>query len=237
MFLFVIAGTITTGIAIYTPATALSAVTAMDLNLAILSTGIVCIFYTMLGGMKAVVWTDVIQSAWMVSGLFAVTVYAGKQVEGGFEYIYERAVETGRADFFVSSWDPTVRGSLQSVIFGNVFGLNAYSFCVSQAFVQRYISCKSVGHARASAYASLPWLVLIITLCMTSGWAMFAYFEHCDPAAAGLLDTSDQLMPYLTTFMFQDMPGVSAVYVSGAFAGALSTVSSNLRSLKFRVCF
>ena len=58
---------------------------------------------------------------------------------------------------------------------------------------------------------------------------MSAYFEGCDPAAAGLLDTTDQLMPYLTTYMFQDMPGVSAIYVSGAFAGALSTVSSNLR--------
>ena len=49
--------------------------------------------------------------------------------------------------------------------------------------------------------------------------------------SAGLLDTTDQLMPYLTTFLFTDMPGVSAVYVSGAFAGALSTVSSNLSSM------
>ena len=38
-------------------------------------------------------------------------------------------------------------------------------------------------------------------------------------------------MPYLTTYLFTDMPGVSAVYVSGAFAGALSTVSSNLSSM------
>ena len=38
------------------------------------------------------------------------------------------AVENGRADFFVSSWDPTVRNSLQAVILGNFFGLNAYSF-------------------------------------------------------------------------------------------------------------
>ena len=38
-------------------------------------------------------------------------------------------------------------------------------------------------------------------------------------------------MPYLTTFLFQKFPGVSAVYVSGAFAGSLSTVSSNLSSM------
>ena len=60
---------------------------------------------------------------------------------------------------------------------------------------------------------------------------MAVYYETCDPAKAGLLDTTDQLMPYLTTYIFQEMPGVSAVYVSGAFAGALSTVSSNLSSM------
>ena len=68
MGLFLIAGIITTGIAIYAPATALSAVTAMNLDIAILSTGIVCMFYTSIGGMKAVVWTDVIQSSWMIAG-------------------------------------------------------------------------------------------------------------------------------------------------------------------------
>lgn len=42
---------------------------------------------------------------------------------------HDKAVESGRAEFFVSSWDPTVRNSLQAVILGNFFGLNAYSFC------------------------------------------------------------------------------------------------------------
>ena len=54
-------GVMSMGIAIYAPATAISAVTGIDLTLAIISTGLVCVFYTTLGGMKAVVWTDVIQ--------------------------------------------------------------------------------------------------------------------------------------------------------------------------------
>ena len=78
---------------------------------------------------------------------------------------------------------------------------------------------------------ALPWLALILALCLTSGFALVAYFETCDPAAAEFLETTDQLMPYLTTFLFQDYPGVSAVYISGAFAGSLSTVSSSLSSM------
>ena len=45
--------------------------------------------------------------------------------------------------------------------------------------------CVSLAHARASAYLSLPWLALIVTLCMTSGYAMFAYYEKCDPYRQG----------------------------------------------------
>ena len=99
-------------------------------------------------------------------GLFAVTVYSGKQIEGGFDFIWDKvralqthiivrspidildytmkshdkAVESGRAEFFVSSWDPTVRNSLQAVILGNFFGLNAYSFCYGMItpFLQTY---------------------------------------------------------------------------------------------------
>jgi len=87
-----------------------------DLNLAILSTGLVCVFYTTLGGMKAVVWTDVIQSFWMISGLLAVTWYSAANIEGGYSRIWAAAKEGGRTDFFVSSWDPTVRNSLQGLL-------------------------------------------------------------------------------------------------------------------------
>ena len=57
----------------------------MNINLALLSTGLVCIFYTTLGGMKGVIITDVFMSVWMVAGLFAVTI-KGKELKISFEY-------------------------------------------------------------------------------------------------------------------------------------------------------
>lgn len=61
--------------------------------------------------MKAVVWTDVIQSIWMISGLLAVTIYSASNI--GYDKIWKAAEDGGRTDFFVGSWDPTVRNSLQ----------------------------------------------------------------------------------------------------------------------------
>ena len=227
MVLFFVVSHIFTGVAIYAPSIALSVVTGMDINIAILSTGCVCIFYTVLGGMKGVILTDVFMSAWMIAGLFAVTVKAGQDI--GYDEIWQKAVDSGRAEFFTSSWDITFRNSIQAVLIGNIIGGNTGAFCTNQAFVQRLLSCKSVNHARAAAYLAIPSIMIVLTLCLTSGYAMAVYFESCDPFSAKLLDDSDQLMPYLTTYVFQAMPGVAAIYVSGAFAGALSTVSSYIR--------
>ena len=56
------------GIVIYAPALALQEVAQLDLTVAILVVGGVCMIYTSLGGIKAVIWTDVWQSLWMISG-------------------------------------------------------------------------------------------------------------------------------------------------------------------------
>ena len=69
-----------------------------------------------------------------------LSVYSAVNI--GYGEIFETAKAEGRAEFFVSSWDPTVRNSMQAFLLGKTFGLDGYAFCVSQAFVQRYISCK-----------------------------------------------------------------------------------------------
>ena len=56
---------------------------------------------------------------------------------------HDEAVESGRAEFFVSSWDPTVRNSLQAVILGNFFGLNAYSFCYGMIALEHFLQTYS----------------------------------------------------------------------------------------------
>ena len=123
----------------------------------------------------------------------------------------------------------TVRNSLQAVLIGNIIGGNTGTFSTNQAYVQRLLSCKTLRHAKAAAYLAIPSIAAILILCMTSGFAMIAYYGQCDPHAAGLLLKNDQLMPYLTTYLFQSMPGIASIYISGAFAGALSTVSSYIR--------
>ena len=62
------------GLVVYAPALAMNQVAGLDINIAIIVVGCVCIFYTALGGMKAVIWTDVYQSVWMLREVFKLLI-------------------------------------------------------------------------------------------------------------------------------------------------------------------
>ena len=78
------------GIVLYAPALALSAVTKMSYLGSILSVGLVCTFYSALGGMKAVLITDVFQSLLMFLGIGSV-VFGGTFIVGGVQEVFNLA--------------------------------------------------------------------------------------------------------------------------------------------------
>ena len=73
--------------------------TGFNLWAAVLSVGIVCTFYTTLGGIKAVMWTDVFQAVMMFSGLVAILI-RGSLLHGGFGKIWQLNYEGHRIEFF-----------------------------------------------------------------------------------------------------------------------------------------
>lgn len=87
------------GIVLIAPALALEAVTGMDKQIAIVLIGAVCAFYSTIGGMKAVLLTDVFQSALMFAAIFAVII-SGVIYAEGFENIFRVADEGRRLEFF-----------------------------------------------------------------------------------------------------------------------------------------
>ncbi|GCB78143.1 hypothetical protein scyTo_0016789 [Scyliorhinus torazame] len=87
------------GIVTYTPSFALSQVTGMDMWTSVVITGLACTLYTTLGGIKAVVWTDVFQLCIMVIGLVAVLIQGSIHV-GGFGKIWNIARNGSRTDIF-----------------------------------------------------------------------------------------------------------------------------------------
>ncbi|XP_071959654.1 sodium-coupled monocarboxylate transporter 1-like [Antedon mediterranea] len=217
------------GIVIYAPALALNQVTGFTLWGAVWACGIVCTFYCTIGGLKAVIWTDVFQVTVMIAGFLAVIIKGSVDL-GGFGNIWEFSQEGGRIEFDEFGADPRIRHSFWSILIGGFFTWVAI-YGVNQSQVQRYLSCKSMKDAQIALYINAFGLFTIVSLATMCGLVMYAVYRDCDPYTAGYVKQTDQLMPYLVMDILADFPGIPGLFVAAMFSGALSTVSSGLNSL------
>ncbi|XP_033644942.1 sodium-coupled monocarboxylate transporter 1-like isoform X2 [Asterias rubens] len=217
------------GIVIYAPALALSAVTGLDLWGSVIAIGLVCTFYTTIGGMKAVLWTDVFQVTIMMSGFLALII-AGSIRAGGMGEVWSIAEKGGRIDFFNFDPDPTVRHTFWSVVVGGTFTWSAV-YCVNQAQVQRYLTCGKEPVAQVALLLAVIGMVVVVSLACLAGLVMYANYANCDPLTLTSVKSSDQLIPYFLMDLFHTSPGLPGLLVSAVFSAALSTVSSGLNSL------
>ncbi|XP_063953967.1 sodium-dependent multivitamin transporter-like [Lytechinus pictus] len=133
-------------IVIYAPALAIQAVTDLPIYATILLSGAVCVIYTALGGIKGVIWADVIQFVVLLVS-FVIVVVLGSIRTGGFDYVWEYNKQNGHLNFWWFSLDPTVRITFWGSTIGAGFsGLTQYA--VSQIAIQRFLTAKSIKHAR-----------------------------------------------------------------------------------------
>ncbi|XP_076577911.1 sodium-coupled monocarboxylate transporter 1 [Chaetodon auriga] len=227
--LFIVQTILYTGIVIYAPALALNQVTGMDLWGAVISTGVVCTFYCTLGGLKAVVWTDVFQLGVMLAGFLSVIIRA-VVLQGGVLPIVSDSQQGGRLNFWDFDTNPLRRHTFWTITVGGTFvWVSIYG--INQAQVQRYISCKTITHAKLSLYINLLGLWSILLCSVFAGMCLFSVYKSCDPWTAGLVSAPDQLMPYLVMDILGDYPGLPGLFVAAAYSGSLSTVSSSINAL------
>ncbi|XP_031439237.2 sodium-coupled monocarboxylate transporter 1 [Clupea harengus] len=227
--LFILQTVLYAGIVIYVPALALNQVTGFDLWGAVIATGVVCTFYCTLGGLKAVVWTDVFQVGIMVAGFLSVIIQSVVR-QGGVVAILNDAAEGGRLDLWDFDLNPLRRHTFWTITFGGAFvWISVYG--INQAQVQRYMSCKSLGHAKMSLYINLLGLWVIVLCSVFAGLCLYSIYKHCDPWTAGLISAPDQLMPFLALDILRGHPGLPGLFVAAAYSGTLSTVSSSINAL------
>ncbi|XP_033619391.1 sodium-coupled monocarboxylate transporter 1 [Fukomys damarensis] len=227
--LFIVQTILYTGIVIYAPALALNQVTGLDRWGAVVATGVVCTFYCTLGGLKAVVWTDVFQVGIMVAGFASVIIQAAL-IQGGIGRILNDAYSGGRLNFWNFNPNPLQRHTFWTIIIGGTFTWTSI-YGVNQSQVQRYIACKSRFQAKLSLYVNLVGLWAILTCSVFCGLALYSRYRDCDPWTAKKVSAEDQLMPYLVLDIFRDYPGVPGLFVACAYSGTLSTVSSSINAL------
>ncbi|KAM9703444.1 solute carrier family 5 member 6a isoform 1-T2 [Menidia menidia] len=217
------------GVVLYAPALALNAVTGFDLWGAVLAMGLVCTLYTALGGLKAVIWTDVFQTVVMFAGQLAVIIVGTSQA-GGIGEVWRKAINGSRIAGLDLNPDPLQRHTFWTLSVGGIFLMLAL-YGVNQAQVQRYLSSRSEREAVMSCYVVFPCQQIVLCLGCMMGLVMFARYGEDSPLDKGYVKTNDQMVLYFVMDVFRDLPGLPGLFVACLFSGALSTISSAFNSL------
>ncbi|XP_023305229.2 sodium-coupled monocarboxylate transporter 2-like [Lucilia cuprina] len=216
-------------ISIYVPALTFNQVTGINLYTIIPVVCLVCTIYTCIGGIKGVIWTDVLQGFIMVGSLAFVSVKGTIDV-GGLGTVYQRNMESGRLVAPEWTFDPTVRMGFFAVFVGGTL-LKLQGTCINQPAVQRFLSLGNMADVKKSLYAFIIGLVCLLGLCIYLGLLAFASYYDCDPISTGLVHAKDQIVPLYVMQIAGAFPGIAGLFVSGVFSAALSSLSTCLNSL------
>ena len=198
-----------------------------DPKLIILGTGMLVTLYTLLGGIEAVVWTDVVQSIVLVGGALACAALLLFGMPRGPGQLFAIAAEHGK--FSLGSFGAGLAEPTFWVVL--VYGLfmNLSNFGIDQSYVQRYIIAKSDREARKSLWLGALLYLPVSAMFFFIGTALFAYYQ----AQPGLLPAelhdpkmADRVFPY---FIVHGLPaGFTGLVIAAIFAAAMSSVDSSL---------
>jgi len=214
--------------ATYAPALALEQATGMPLWFSIFNNTTTTEIYTTFGGMRAVIWTDVMQLLVLFGGQLVIVFVAVSKVPGGWSQVVDLGQQGGRLDLSFSP-DPTVRLTLWGLLIGAAF-MHLVQMATDQVSVQRYLSAKSLKEAQRGLWLKL-WLVLPVSgVFYATGLVLYAFYQvNGDPLAAGKITKADQILPY---FVVNELPsGLPGLFIAAIYAASMSTISAGINSL------
>ena len=181
----------------------------------ILILGIFSAIYTYLGGLSAVVKTDIIQFSVLIVGGIVVCFTAVNQL-GGWEQLYIKTPE--RMHLHLPSDHPT----LPWTHLLGLFLLNINYWCANQTVMQRALAAKSVAHAQAGLLAGGLIKYLMAIIIIIPGIALYGILGDS-------LGEPDMAFPYIVNTYLP--VGIKGIILCGLFASLMSTVDSTFNSL------
>ncbi|XP_073979773.1 sodium-coupled monocarboxylate transporter 1-like isoform X2 [Rhodnius prolixus] len=216
-------------VVIYGPAMAINQVSGIHVHTLTTILCSICIFYTTLGGLKAVVWADALQAGLMILSVIAVAILGAIRV-GGVGEVMQSASQGGRLQFFDMDADPSARMTFWASTLG-LFFLWTSNSGISPAAVQRYISLPSITQARWSIFFLVCGSNLFLTASGVIGLVIYAAYKNCDPFSLKVISRPDQIVPYFVLDVAGQIKGLPALFLAGVVSAALSTMSTGLNTV------
>ncbi len=223
--LFLVTRNVADGLRLFLAAFVLQQVLGIPLSTSIILMGVVTIIYTMVGGMKSVVWNDCLQLVVYLVGAGLALLVAFQRLPGGFDQVLQYGAVHDKWRVFDFGFDFTKPYTFWAGLIGGTF-LSMGTHGADQMMVQRLLGARSQGEARRALVLSGVAVLLQFALFLFVGVTLATFFDTFPPARPFQAD--DEVF---ARFIVQYMPvGIVGVTLAAVFAAAMSTLSSSLNS-------
>lgn len=231
----------------------LQALTGYNMIAIMLLTGVCIVIYTVMGGIEAVIWTEVVQGILKTVGALIIIWLVVREVPGGIPEIYTTAKDLDKMNLGTLDFDFVSSSFWVILLYG--FFMNLNNFGMDQNYVQRYHTTSSAKEANKSVWLCVWIYVPVSLLFFIIGTCLFVYYQQhpelvetlklqtaserlkmplgsseVSALAATLMpeDYGDKVMPH---FMVNMIPtGVLGLIISALLSAAMSTISSGMNA-------
>ena len=206
-------------------ALAVSSMTGIDTYTVIVVLGIAIIILTLLGGMEAVIWLDVIQGFLLIFGGLISLAIIVSQIDGGFGTIFAVAAAENKMSLGSTEWDFVNLTFWVMAINGVFYTIQKYG--TDQTIVQRYLTARSDKDAIKASITGVIMVVPVWAMFMFIGTALYAFYQGQAVLPDGM--RADAVFPH---FILTELPiGVIGIIISALMAAAISSLDSDLNCL------
>ncbi len=225
-FTFVVFQLSRLGVVIYLPSLVLSTVTGMDIFVCILLTTLVTTAYSVLGGIEAVVWTEVMQVFVLMGGALGSLFFITWHTKGGMGGLIHEAFIHDK--FRIASLGWSFSEPVLWVVAIGAFLTNLVTYTSDQVVVQRYLTTSTEKEARRSIYTNAILVIPATLIFFGVGTALWVFFRQ-HPGELNPHGNTYDIFPW---FISRQLPsGLSGLVIAGLFAATMSTISSSMNSI------
>lgn len=216
-------------------------ITGWDVLACILLGGVATAFYTVAGGIQAVIWTDLVESLVLIFGALMILVVLLWKLPGGLGQVFAIAHADGKFLFTewraghleVIPWGFALRR--KTVVMLLLVGLFQWlsEYCTNQEFIQKYCAAKTANEARRAMWMNCLFCVPMWGYFMFLGTALYAFYKvFPDPAVSDMLSGARKAEEVLPYFVVRQLPaGITGLVVAGVLAAAMSSMGAAMNSI------
>ncbi|CAN5370772.1 sodium:solute symporter [soil metagenome] len=225
--IFLLTRMIADGLRLFLAALLIEQFTGWSIEASILALGAVTVLYTFFGGMRAVIWTDMVQFTIYILGALFAAYWILKYLPGGWRQLYEMGAEAGKWQLFNLSTSPSVPYTLWTGLVGGAF-LSMASHGADQMMVQRYLCARSLHQARLALIASGFVVFLQFTLFLGIGVGLFVLSQELQFIGSLRNAGNDAVFG---AFIINHLPsGIVGLVIAAVLASAMGTLAASLNS-------